>query len=132
MANSKRSGVLTGVGLAAAAAAAIAGAYYFYGSKEGPARRKKLKGSIVKMKGEVLERLEDLKEINQEIYDKTVDAVAEQYQKVKNITPEDIAEVTKELKSYWSKMQRELVAHSKKAATKAKRIARAVKKAAAE
>lgn len=132
MASSKRSGLFTGVGLAAAAAAAVAGAYYFYGSKEGKARRKKLKGWVVKMKGEVLERMEDLKEINQELYDKTVDAVALQYEKVKNISPEEIAGVVKELKGYWGKVQKELSHGAKKTARKAKRIARAVKQAAAE
>ncbi len=130
MAASKKSGVLAGVGLAGVVAA-LAGAYYFYGSKEAKSHRAKLKAWSVKMKGDVMEKLEDLKEVNQELYEKTVDTVAEQYEKVKNVTPADVAKVAKELKGYWKHMQRELAAGSKKTVTKAKKIAKAVKKAAA-
>jgi flagellar basal body-associated protein FliL len=45
-----------GLGLTAAAVTA-AGAYFLYGSKQAPQNRKKVKGWVLKAKGEVLEAL---------------------------------------------------------------------------
>lgn len=108
MASSTTKKVLTGVGVAAAAAAALAGVYFLYGTKEGAARRKRIKSWVFKMKGDVLEQLENLKEVNQEVYEKTVDAVTEKYAQLKDVAPGELARVTKELKGYWRAMQKEL------------------------
>ncbi len=102
--------VLTGVGIAAAAAAALAGVYFLYGTKEGAVRRKKIKSWVLKMKGDVLEELENLKVVNQEVYEKTVDAVTNKYAQLKHVAPPELAKVAKELKGYWLSMQRELAA----------------------
>ena len=64
--------IKTGVGLAALAAA---GTYFLYG-KKGAKNRKMIEGWTLKMKGEVLEKMETIKELNEDKYYKLVDTVA--------------------------------------------------------
>ena len=56
-----------GVGLTAAAVAA-AGAYFLHGSKNAAKNKKTVKSWMLKAKAEVLEKLEDAKEMSQEEY----------------------------------------------------------------
>lgn len=95
-------------GLIGLAAAAIAGAYFLYGSKEGAKRRAKVKGWMLKAKGEVLDKLETMKEVNQESYNKLVDAVTEKYGKVKNIESTELVALTADLKRHWNNIKRQM------------------------
>src|SRR3989344_8569266 len=63
-----------GAGVAVLAAGA-AGSYFLQTAKN----RKKLKGWMLKMKGETLEKIEKLKEVNEKAYHKAVDAAAKRY-----------------------------------------------------
>ncbi len=103
------------VGLVAAAAAV---GYFLYGPK-GEKNRKKLKGWMLKMKGEVLEKVEALKEVNKETYEKVVDQVSEKYKKLKDISEEEVEAISKRLKGHWSSIQKEK--GPKKAAPKRKK-----------
>ena len=87
-------------GSVVAAAAALAGAYFLYGAKEGPTRRKKIKAWVLKMKADLLEEMENMKDLNEEVYHRAVEAVARNYEKVKDATPEEIASVVRELDHY--------------------------------
>lgn len=98
--NNKATAAGLGVGLAALAAAA-AGAYYFYGAKHSPQHRKQMKGWMIKAKGDVVEKLENLKDMSQENYDKIVDQVAEKYGKLKNVDPEDIKAMVADMRKHW-------------------------------
>ena len=69
----------------ATVAAAIAGTYFLYGSKNATKNRKKIKSWTLKAKGEILEQLESLSEVNEKIYHKIVDEVSDKYQALKNI-----------------------------------------------
>ena len=93
--------------------AAAAGAYFLYGTSEGKKQTKKIKGWALKAKGEVLEKLENLKEVNQEKYDHIVDAVSSRYQKLKTVDPIELSAMVKELKSHWKKIHTELTATKK-------------------
>lgn len=115
----KNKRLLAGAGLAAAAL--VAGAYFLYGRKDSPARRQKIKGWVLKMKGEVLEQIEHLKEINETVYNQIVDTVATQYARVKDIDAEEVAKVVSELKQHWGDIRRQL-----------EKSAKPVKKAAAK
>lgn len=90
-----------GIAALAAAAAAAAGAYYFYG-KNGPRHRKQLKGWAVKAQGEVMERVEQLKDVTRDSYEKTVNDVMAQYKTLKKASPAELAAVAKELKGHWN------------------------------
>jgi hypothetical protein len=111
--------VAVGAGLAALAAAA-AGTYFLFGTKKGAKVRKQIKGWMLKAKGEVLEKMESLQEINEEVYNKIVDEVKAGYKKVKGIDAKDIEEFGKEMKAHWKGIKKEIVkkAKGKKKATK--------------
>lgn len=106
--------MLIGTGLAAVVAAA-AGVYFLYGSKGAAKNRKKVKGWMLKAKGEVLEKLENLKEVNEEIYHKVIKQVSDKYQAAKSIDKKDVQEFVRELKSHWKSIAKEIKAfHTKK------------------
>jgi len=106
--------VLIGTGLAAMVAAA-AGVYFLYGSKNAKNNRKMVRAWSLKAKGEVLEKLENLKEVNEQVYHKIVDEVSGKYKALKSIDKKDIEEFVHELKSHWKNIAKEVkVMHSKK------------------
>jgi len=88
-----------------AIASVIAGAYYLYGSKDGVAKRKQISAWTLKMKGEVLENIEKLKEVSEPQYKKIVEAVKEKYKKVDKT---ELNKVVNELHSTWGKMKKEI------------------------
>ena len=123
---------MTGVGITAAVAAAAAGAYFLYGTNEGKKQRKKIRGWALKAKGEVLEQLENLKEVNEEAYNKVVETVTRKYKDLKQVDPSELASMARELKGHWNSIQRELVATQKtvkKAAATGKKIVRKPRRA---
>ena len=94
-----------GVGLAALTAAAV-GAYFLFG-KEGKKRRNKVKSWMLKARGEVLEQLENLQELNQAAYNRVIDEVASNYKKLKHIDPLEVAQMVGELKSHWKSIHKQ-------------------------
>jgi hypothetical protein len=97
----KKSGNGLEVGLALAGLAAVAGTVFLYGTDAGKKKRKAIKGWVLKAKGEVIEKLENLKDVNEENYHKIVDAVEKKYKAIKSVSPEELAEVVDELKKSW-------------------------------
>jgi len=96
--NAQKLGV--GVGLTAAAVAA-AGAYFLYGSKDAPENRKKVKSGILKAKAEVLEVLENAKDITEEEFRELVEGVAATYAGVQSLSKKDLADFKKEMQENW-------------------------------
>ena len=111
--SSTKSRAAWGVGLGALAAGA-AGAYFLYGTKEGAKRRKRMKSWMVRMKGDVMKKLENLKEVNEEIYNRVIDEVGEQYKKVKSIDPQEVAGLVDDMKRYWKHVSKDLETPTKK------------------
>lgn len=109
----KKGGAKVGMGIGLAAAAAAAGAYFFYGTKEAQKHRKKLRGWAVKMKGDVLDQIERLKDVDQEAYDKIINEASKTYSKLQGVSSKEVAEVAKELKSSWKKIHAELTCDEK-------------------
>ena len=93
-----------GVGLAAVAAAGA----YFFGSKEGAKRREKVLGWADKLKGEILDKLKELQDVNEEVYHGIVDHVVAAYHGVKNIDTEELSKLGKELKSHWENIRKDI------------------------
>ncbi len=117
----------SGNGLAAAAGiagvvAAAAGAYFLYGTKEGAKTKKKIKGWALKAKGEVLEKLEKMKDVSEESYNGAVASVMDKYAKVMKEHGDDVAMVKKELHGYWNHLKKHLKASSAKAPKKGKKV----------
>ncbi len=94
-----------GIGLAALAAL---GTYFLYG-KKGAENRGKISGWMLKLKGEVLEKAEEIKELNEDEYYKIVDEVTARYAKLQKVGAEELKHLSKELKGAWAHLNRELV-----------------------
>lgn len=105
MSTGKKVAVTTGL---VAVVAGVAGAYYLYGTKDGTKKRKLIRGWSLKAKGEVIEKLEKLKEVNEEVYNKVVDEVMRRYKAVKNIDPKEITSIVSELKGHWKNIKKHL------------------------
>jgi hypothetical protein len=101
-----------GIGLAIAAAAA-AGTFFLYGSKDAKKNRKIVKGWALKAKGEVLEKMEQIKgEVTEENYHKIVDGVMTKYRKVKSDHQDDIDSLVKDMKGYWKNIKKHATSNS--------------------
>ena len=87
----------TGTGLAVAAA----GAYFLYG-KRGAKNRAKIEGWALKLKGEVLEKLETMKNVDRQAFHDLVERTATRYGRVKRVSASELKHVTGELKGAWS------------------------------
>lgn len=97
--------IAAGVGLAAIAAA---GAYFLYGER-GARNGKSISGWALKMKGEVLEQMESLKELDQETYHRLVDKTARRYGPGKRVSSCELKRVTEELKGAWPHISKQLI-----------------------
>ncbi len=119
-----------GVGLTAAAVAA-AGVYFLYGSKNAAKNRTAVKSWALKAKAEVLEKLEDAKQMTKDEYHQLVNTVAGTYEKVKNASKGDIKAFKTEMMNHWGAIEK-VAAPKKKAAAKkvAKKAAAPAKKVA--
>lgn len=111
-----------GVGLTAAVAAA-AGSYFLYGSKNAAKNRKLVKSWTLKAKAEVLEALEQAKEMSQDEYEALIAGVTGAYAGAQNISKKELKEFATEMKDHWRTIE-------KTAAPKAKAAKKAVKQTA--
>jgi hypothetical protein len=93
-----------GFGLTAAAVTA-AGAYFLYGSKQSTQNRKKVKGWMLKAKGEVLEALEKAEAITEEEYKELVATASKAYGTVKTASAGEVKDFQKEMSEHWAKLQ---------------------------
>jgi gas vesicle protein len=94
-----------GVGIAAIAAA---GAYFLHG-RRGAKNREMIAGWALQMKGEVLEKMEHLKEIDRDTYHGLVDMIAQRYGRVKRVNASELQHMTEELKGAWTHISRQLI-----------------------
>lgn len=89
-------------------AALSAGAYYLYGNENSAKRRRQIKGWMLKMKGDVLDRVEKLKDVNEEAYHMAVDEVTNKYKKMKKVNTEELLVIASDLKKHWSKIRKDV------------------------
>ena len=94
----------TGIGLAAVAAIGT----YFLGGTRGAKNREIIAGWAFRMKGEVLEKVENLKELNKEIYYKIVDETATRYSRMERVSTSELKHLTEELKNAWDHISKQL------------------------
>lgn len=96
-----RSLALVGAGIAAIAA----GAYFFFGP-DGKKHQKKMKGWMIRMNGEVLEKIEAAGEMSESAYNEIVDAVARTNELSGKIPKEEIVALATELKKQWKNIKK--------------------------
>ncbi len=97
-----------GVSLAGLAA----GTYFFFGPK-GKKHQKHAKAWVIKMKGDIIEKLESAKEVTEPIYHAIIDTVAADYMKKMKNGQEDVAEIIADLKKQWRTLSKAVKSKSK-------------------
>lgn len=104
-----KKGLSTGavVGIGATVAALGAAAYIMFGP-DAKKNKKAIKGWAVKMKGEIIDKLEDAKEITEPVYHKIIDEVSAKYTKIKKIDPKDLELAITDVKKHWKTMMKDI------------------------
>ena len=105
------------VGAGVTAGALVLAGYLMFGP-DAKKNRKVVRGWAVKMKGEIIEKLEEAKDISEPIYDKIVDSVVAKYSKAKSVDPKEFTAIVADIKKHWKVVTKSV--HSKKKATKGK------------
>lgn len=93
-----------GAGLAAVAAAA-----YFLLESKGKKEQTQVKSWAIKMKGDIIEKLETAHDISEPVYHKIIDAVAAKYEKELKSSPKEIRELAADLKKHWQTISKSLL-----------------------
>jgi len=89
--------------LAGAFIVGVGAALYALLGPKGKENRKKLHGWAVKMTGEIIEKLEEAKEISEPVFNKIVDAVSEKYSRMQSVGKADLDRISKNMKKHWRK-----------------------------
>lgn len=83
----------------------VAGAYFLLSPKT-KKYRQHAKSWAIKMKGEVVEKLEMAKEITEPIYHEIIDTVAKDYKKAKRVAGPEIDAIATDLKKHWKSVSK--------------------------
>jgi hypothetical protein len=118
----KTAGVATLAFLGASLAGIAATAYFFFGPK-GKKNQKHVKAWAIKMKGDVIEKLEMARDITEPVYHEIIETVAKEYKKGKKAGQIEVDELAKDLKKHWKTI-------SKSAKAAKSDVMKGVKKAA--
>jgi hypothetical protein len=112
----------------ASLAGLAATAYFFFGPK-GKKHRQHAKAWAIKMKGDVVEKLERAREITEPVYLEIIDTVAKEYEKGKKASRPEIEALAKDLKKHWKSMSKLAMAAKQNVAKDATRVAEVARKA---
>lgn len=111
------------LGVLGATIAGGAAAYFFLGPK-GKQHRHHAKAWAIKMKADVIEKLETAQEmINETAYRGIVDTIAEEYKKGRKIGKEEVDALAQELKKHWKTLSGSAATAKRKVSAKAKKTA---------
>lgn len=113
-----------------ASLAGLAAASYFFFGPKGKKHRQHAKSWVIKMKGEVVEKLEAAREITEPIYHEIIDTVADEYKKGKKAGQPEIDALAKDLKKHWKSMSKLATAAKKEVAKKTAHLVNVAKKTA--
>lgn len=94
------------IGIGAGIAALTAAAYVLFGP-EGKKNRKAIRSWSVKMKGEIIEKFENAKELTEPVYHQIIDSVQAKYAKLKNVDSKELGDTIKEMKKHWALMKKD-------------------------
>lgn len=96
----KNSKALEATAVGAGIAGLAAAAYFFLGP-DGKKNQKTVKSWAIKMKGDVVEKLENAREVGEPVYHQIIDTVAAKYEKGKKTVPVEVQELANDLKKHW-------------------------------
>lgn len=106
----------TAVTLGAGVVALAAASYFFLGPK-GKKHQQRTRGWMIKMKGDVIEKLESVQDISKDTYDAIVDTVGEAYATAAESKAE-VEKLASELKSHWKSISGKVMQEKQKRTTK--------------
>lgn len=113
------------LGIIGAGIAGLAASYYFLGPN-GKAHRVHAKAWAIKMKGDVVEKLEKTGVLSESVYHGIVDSVASEYVRGKKAGEREIGAIAADLKKHWKNIshsarsaKRDLTASASRVAKKA-------------
>jgi hypothetical protein len=115
--------------IGASLAGLAATAYFFFGPK-GKKHRQHAKAWAIKMKGEVVEKLERAREITEPVYREIIDTVAKEYKKGKKAGQPEIEALATDLKKHWKSMSALAIAAKQEVAKGATQVVKSAKKSA--
>lgn len=95
------------IGIGAGVAALSAAAYVLFGPNA-KKNRKAIHGWAVKMKGEIIEKFEEAKEITEPAYHEIINNVQAKYAKLKNVDPEELKKEVAIIKKHWNALKKEI------------------------
>ena len=97
--NSSKGVKLAVLGVAIAGLAATA--YFFFGPK-GKMHQRHAKAWAIKMKGDVIEKLEKAQDVTESAYHNIIDSVAKEYARNSKAAKSEINLLAKDLKKHWN------------------------------
>ncbi|MFA5841607.1 MAG: hypothetical protein WC835_01425 [Candidatus Paceibacterota bacterium] len=113
--------------IGASLAGLAATAYFFLGPK-GKKHQRETKAWAIKMKGDIVEKLEKARDISEPVYHEIINSVAARYGKEMKANHKEIAALAQDLKKHWKTIsvrakaiKRDTVKGANKAVKKAKR-----------
>ncbi|MBP9701628.1 MAG: hypothetical protein KBD47_01440 [Candidatus Pacebacteria bacterium] len=95
------------VALSAGAVAIAASSYYFFGPA-GKVHQKKALGWMIKMKGEIIEKIQDGGEITEKAYHAIVDSVLASYVASGKVATPELQAFAKTIKGHWKSILKSL------------------------
>ena len=101
----------TALGVSLAGIAATA--YFFLGPK-GKKHQQHAKAWAIKMKGDVIEKLEKARDVTEPIYHNIIDVVAKNYEKSMKASHEEITSLANDLKKHWNTLSKSKKVQKKK------------------
>jgi gas vesicle protein len=114
--------------IAGASAAALAATAYFLFGPNGKKNQKHIKAWAIKMKAEVIEKLEQAKEISKPIYQEIIDSVAADYKNSKKAGQEEIDDLAEDLKKHWQSISKIAITGKKELSKKTSKLTTKTKK----
>src|SRR3989344_1314283 len=79
----------------------LAATTYFFLAPKGQKHQKHAKAWIIKMKVDVIKKLEATRDISQSTYKEIIDSIAKDYTKNKKVGDKEIKKLTQDLKKHW-------------------------------
>jgi hypothetical protein len=98
-------------------------AYFFFGPK-GKKNQKHAKAWAIKMKGDVVEKLEMARDISEPVYHEIIDSVAAEYEKGMKASRGEIKALAQDLKKHWKTISKSAKAVKEDMIKGAKRVAK--------
>ncbi len=89
-----------------------------YGTKAGKKQRQKMKSWTLKMKADVMDGVESMKDWSEDAYHKVVDGVAKKYKQMKKVDAAELAVLAADLKRHWKNIRSHVEGGSKQKTAK--------------